>query len=131
MKIIRSIAAVLAGYLVFALGSSAFVYVWFIQRRSAAGVISILLSVICLAAIGLAGGFVTSLIAGRRALLHCGIVAALVGLVTIGNLLMGGGGGTGLVQDARVHRARARAAAAGVSQIARTLACSSVGAACL
>lgn len=89
MKIIRSIFAVLAGYLVFALGSSAFVYAWFIQRRSAAEVISILLSVVCLAAIGLVGGFVTSLIAGRRALLHCGIVAALVVLVTIGNLLMG------------------------------------------
>jgi hypothetical protein len=89
MKIIRSIASVLAGYLVFALGSSAFVYVWFIQRRSAVDVVSILLSLVCLAAIGLAGGFVTSLIAGRRALLHCGIVAALVGLVTIGNLLMG------------------------------------------
>ncbi|MCI0390861.1 MAG: hypothetical protein MOB07_19115 [Acidobacteria bacterium] len=89
MKIIRSIASVLAGYLVFALGSSTFVYVWFIQRRSAADTVSILLSVICLAAIGFACGFVTSLLAGRRALLHCGIVAALVALVTIGNLLMG------------------------------------------
>ena len=85
INVIRAIAAILIGYVVFAFSSMVLVG----PVMNGSGPLIIVGALVGLASIGLAVGFVTTLVAGIKARLATSVVFGLVVLATVANLLMG------------------------------------------
>jgi len=85
MKILRLIAAIVVGYVLFAASSMLLVGPVMTQT----GVVMIVVALLALALIGLVVGLVASAIAGENHRIAGYILAGLVALATLANLFMG------------------------------------------
>ena len=84
MNALRIIAAIVVGYVLFALGSMFLVG----PVMAKEGTVIIVLGLIGLALVGLFSGLIARAIAGEKAQVAGYVLAALVGLATLANLLM-------------------------------------------
>ena len=84
MNALRTIAAVLIGYVVFAMASMMLVG----QVMDREGPVIVVVGLVALAMIGLAAGYVASSIAGGKGRLTGCILAGLVAVATLANLVM-------------------------------------------
>lgn len=85
MKVLRIVAAVVVGYLAFALTSMALVW----PVTAGEGPMIVVLGLIGLALIGLLAGFVAAAISGEDRRLAGYVLAGLVALATVANLVTG------------------------------------------
>lgn len=84
MKTLRTIIAIIVGYLLFAVTSMLLVS----PVMSRQGPITVVLAFMCLALIGGASGWVAAMISGGTARLASSILAGIVAVATLANLLM-------------------------------------------
>jgi len=84
MSVLRTIAAILVGYFLFALGSMLTISLWVGKEGGAFAA----LAFVALAVIGLVAGLAASLISGKTKRLAGAIHAGLIALATLVNLLM-------------------------------------------
>ncbi len=88
MKTLRSVLGVVLGCLVGAAAGMG-VAAWLFAGEARSGIGPWLVAVLLFAAAQTLAGFLAATIAGRRRLLHAGIVAGLFALVTLASLLKG------------------------------------------
>lgn len=84
MDILRAIAGIIVGYLVFAVGSMLLIS----PVMSQEGPVIIVVALVALAVIGLIAGWLATAVGGKHARLVVCVVAGLVALATIANLVM-------------------------------------------
>ncbi len=87
MKAVRSVAAVLAGYLLFAVPAVILFHLTNRAPRQPASVAFILASTVYGVIFAGLGGFAAARIAGRAPLLHAAVLACLLGLIALVSLL--------------------------------------------
>lgn len=88
MKTLRSVLGVVLGYLVCA-ATGMGVVAWLFGSDVESGIGRRVVGLLVFVATQTLAGFLTATIAGRRRLLHAGIVAGLFALVTLASLLKG------------------------------------------
>lgn len=85
---LRSVLGVVLAYLV-GVAAGMYVFVWLFGGEAEPGAGPMVVGVLIFAAVQILAGFLAATIAGRKRLLHAGIVAALFALVTLASLLKG------------------------------------------